>query len=170
VIDGPIEGPSELSAIPAMDFRSLSIPDRDHGICLKLVPDQPMDIFGVVAFIQDVAGRSPRPVTGCQEIFGMRNIVNRVLRNLESGDDLLLGVHRYRGLDEPFSGLSGPPGIVGTRIRTRESRGIDRGDRDHLTPVVDQKENPVQDEIERERPDSGHELLEGREMRDCLEI
>ena len=100
----------------------------------------------------------------------MEHIVDRLLGELEPGDDLPLGIHGNRCLDEPFPRLAGPPGIVGTGIGTRKSARIDSGDRDHFSPTIDEEKNPFQVKIEKNRPNPSHELLEGGEMRDLLEI
>lgn len=41
-----------------------------------------MDIFGVVSIVHDIEVRTPESMTLLQEFFGVRDIINRVLRDL----------------------------------------------------------------------------------------
>ncbi len=79
-----------------------------------------MDIFGVVSFVHDIEVRMSETVTLPQEFLSVRNIMDRMLRDFETGNNLSIGIDRNRGLQEPFSGLTGSPGIVVTRIRAGE--------------------------------------------------
>jgi hypothetical protein len=47
-----------------------------------------------------------------EEFFRMRDIMNRMLGDLEPGNDLPVGVDGDRGFQEPFSGFTGSPGII----------------------------------------------------------
>jgi len=78
-----------------------------------------------------------------EEFFGVRDIMNRLLGDLEPGDDLPISVDGNRGFEEPFSGFPGSPGIIGTGVRAGESRRIDRGTGDSLAPVVEEFYEPV---------------------------
>lgn len=49
---------------------------------------------------------------GNEEFFRVRNIMDRLLGDLESGYDLSVSVDRDRGFQESFSGFSGSPGII----------------------------------------------------------
>jgi hypothetical protein len=79
-----------------------------------------MDLFGVVTFVHDIEVRLSESVTLLEEFFGVRNVMDRMLRDFETGNNLSIGIDRNRGLQEPFSGLTGSPGIVVTRIRAGE--------------------------------------------------
>jgi len=78
-----------------------------------------------------------------EEFFRMRNVVNRLLGDLEPGNDLPIGIDGDRCFEKSFSGFAGSPGIIGTGIGTGKPRRIDRGTRDSLTPVVEQFYEPV---------------------------
>jgi hypothetical protein len=77
-----------------------------------------MDLFGVVSFVHDIKVRMSDSVTLFQEFFGVRDIVDRMLGDLQTGDNLSICIDRDRGFQEPFSGLTGSPGIVVAGIRT----------------------------------------------------
>jgi hypothetical protein len=57
VIAESIKGTCELSAVPAMDRFPLSVSDGNHRLRLEPMPDQPVEIFGIIPFIQDVIRR-----------------------------------------------------------------------------------------------------------------
>ena len=52
-----------------------------------------MDLFGVVTFVHDIEVRLSESVTLLQEFFGVRNVMNRMLRDLETIDNLSIGVN-----------------------------------------------------------------------------
>jgi len=76
-----------------------------------------MDLFGVVSFVHDIEVRMSDTVTLFQEFFGVRDIMDRMLGDLQAGYNLSICINRYRGFQEPFSGLTGPQGIVVAGIR-----------------------------------------------------
>ena len=51
-----------------------------------------MDLFGIVSFVHDIEVGFSGSVTLFQEFFGVRDIMDRVLRDLHTGDDLLSGI------------------------------------------------------------------------------
>ena len=53
-----------------------------------------MDLFGVVSFVHDVKVRTSESVTLLEEFFGVRNIMDRMLGDLQTGDNLLISVNR----------------------------------------------------------------------------
>jgi hypothetical protein len=55
-------------------------------------------------------------VTLFEEFFGMRHIMSMMLRDREASDNLSVGIDRDRGFQEPFSDITGSPGIVVTGI------------------------------------------------------
>ena len=86
----------------------------------------------------------PGPMALFQESFSVKNIMDRMLGDLETGDDLLISINRDRCFQKPFSRFTGSPGIVVAGVRARETRRIDSGTRDSLTPVVEHFHKPVQ--------------------------
>ena len=53
--------------------------------------------------------------------------MNRLLRDLEPGNDLMIRINRNRGFQEAFPGFSGPPGIIRAgikRVNLYESRAV----------------------------------------------
>lgn len=75
-----------------------------------------MDIFRVVSFVHNVEIGMSESVTLFQEFFGMRNVMDRMLRDLETsfetGYDLSIGIDRERCFLELFSCLTSSQGIV----------------------------------------------------------
>jgi len=71
-----------------------------------------MDLFGVISFVYNVEVRMSDPVAFFQEFFSMRDIMNRLLGDLQSGDKLLISIDRDRDFQESSSGLTGSLGIV----------------------------------------------------------
>ena len=55
----------------------------------------------------------------------MRDVMNRLLRDLEPGNNLTICIHGNRGFQESFPGLSGSPGIAETCIGTGKSGRTD---------------------------------------------
>jgi len=60
------------------------------------------------------------PVTLFQEFFGMRNIMDWMLGDLQTGDNLSIGINRDRGFQKSFSRFTGSPGIVMAGVRAGE--------------------------------------------------
>jgi hypothetical protein len=55
------------------------------------------------------------------KFFCMRDAMNRLLRDLEPGNDLKICIYGDRGFKEAFPGLSGSLGVVGAFIGTGKS-------------------------------------------------
>ena len=108
------------SVIPEYTFPS-PIPDRNKRTGLEAILDQCMHLFRIISFIHDIELRRSGPVTLFEEFFSMRNIMDGVLGDLQTGNDLLIRVNRDRSFQESFSGFSGSPGIIMTGVRTGES-------------------------------------------------
>ena len=89
----------------------------------------------------------PGPVALFQESFSVKNIMDRMLGDLETGDDLLISINRDRCFQKPFSRFTGSPGIVVAGVPARETRRIDSGIRDSLTPVVEHFHKPVSNRL-----------------------
>jgi hypothetical protein len=47
-----------------------------------------------------------------KEFFRMQDIMNRLLGDLEPGNDLSISINGDRGFQESFSSFSGSPGII----------------------------------------------------------
>jgi hypothetical protein len=57
------------------------------------------------------------PVALFQEFFSVRDIVDRVLGDLETGDNLSTSINRDRGFQESLSRFTGSLGIIMAGIR-----------------------------------------------------
>jgi hypothetical protein len=97
-----------LSIIPGDSF-PFSLTDWDKSARVERIPDQFMDFFRVVTFVHDVEVRSFSSVALFQEFFSVRDIVDRVLRDLQTGDNLVRSINGNRGFQEPFSRFTGSP-------------------------------------------------------------
>jgi len=53
-----------------------------------------MDLFRVVSFVHDIEVRMPESVTLLEEFFGVRNVMDRMLRDLKTGNNLSIGIDR----------------------------------------------------------------------------
>jgi hypothetical protein len=71
-----------------------------------------VNIFRIVSFIEDIGIRLSRSVTLNEEFFRMRDIMNRLLGDLEPGNGLPVGIDGDRGFQESFSGFTGSLGII----------------------------------------------------------
>jgi hypothetical protein len=56
-----------------------------------------------------------------QECFGVKNILDRMLRDLQTGDNLLININRDRGFQELFSRFTGSPRIIVAGVRASET-------------------------------------------------
>ena len=65
-----------------------------------------MNIFRIVSFIENVDIGLSRSVALNEKFFGVRNIMNRQLRNLEPGNELPVGIEGDGGFQELVSGFS----------------------------------------------------------------
>jgi len=66
-----------------------------------------VDLFGVITFVHDIEVGLSGFVALCQKFFSVRDIVDRVLRDLQTGDNLVRSINGNRGFQEPFSRLTG---------------------------------------------------------------
>jgi len=71
-----------------------------------------VNIFRIVSFIEDIDIRLSRSVILNEEFFRMKDIMNRLLGDLEPGTDLPVGIDRDRSFQESFSGFTSSPGII----------------------------------------------------------
>ena len=71
-----------------------------------------MNIFRIVSFIENVGIRLSRSMTLNKKFFRVRDIMNRLLGDLESGYDLSIGIDRDGGFQKSFSSFPGSPGII----------------------------------------------------------
>jgi hypothetical protein len=81
-----------------------------------------VNIFRIVSFIEDIGIRLSRSVTLKEEFFRMRDIMDRLLGDLEPGNDLAACIDGDRGFQESFSGFTGSPGIIGTSVGAGKAR------------------------------------------------
>ena len=70
--------------------------------------------------VHEVKVRTPDVMTLFQEFFCVRDIMNRMLGDLQAGDYLSIGIDRNRSFQETFSRFTGSPGIVVAGVRARE--------------------------------------------------
>jgi hypothetical protein len=129
-----------------------------------------MDLFGVVSFIHDIEVRMSASVTLFQEFFGVRDIMDRMLGYLQTGDNLLICIHRDRCFQEPFSGLTGSPGIVVAGVRAGKPGRIYGGAVDPFTPVIEHFHKPVKEAGKGCGSDPLTELMDCREMGNIIEV
>jgi hypothetical protein len=87
-----------------------SVAERNERICSQVIPDQSVNIFRIVSFVEDIGIRLPRSMTLNEEFFRMRDIMNRLLGDLEPGSDLSVSIDGDRGFQESFSGFTSSPG------------------------------------------------------------
>ena len=76
---------------------------------MERIPDQFMDTFRIVSFIHDIEVGFSGSVTLLEDFFSVKDIMDRVLRDLHPGDDLLSSIDGDGGFQEPFSCLSCSP-------------------------------------------------------------
>ena len=80
-----------------------------------------MNIFRIISFIENIRVRFSGSMTLNKKFFCMRDIMNRLLRDLEPGNDLKILIDGNRGFQEAFPGLSGSPGIIRAGTGTGKS-------------------------------------------------
>lgn len=107
-----------MSSIVSGNPFSFSVSDRDERTGAQGIFDQLMDLFGVVSVTPDIEVRVSGSVTMFEEFLGMRNVMDRVLGDLQAGDNLKICVNRYGCFQESFSGFIGSPGIIVAGVRT----------------------------------------------------
>jgi hypothetical protein len=55
--------------------------------------NEPVNIFRVVSFVHEIPFRRSVSVTLKEEFSGVNNIVNRMLQDLQTGNNLTLGIN-----------------------------------------------------------------------------
>jgi hypothetical protein len=80
-----------------------------------------MDLFGVVTFVHDIEVGRSGSVTLFEEFLGMRDIMDRMLGDFQTGDNLLIGINGDGCFQESFSGFPGSPRIIVAGVSTRKS-------------------------------------------------
>lgn len=91
---------------------AFSVPDWDKLVRVEGIPDQPVDLFGIESSVHDIEVRLSGSLGLFQEFFGVRDIMDQVLGDLQAGDNLLGGINGDCGFQEPFSGLVSSHRIV----------------------------------------------------------
>lgn len=166
-----VEGSGKLPPVLSSDPLPLPVTDRNHGVSSQLFSDLTVKTLGIVSLVQDIGLRPPDAMTPPEEGPGMNDIVSEVLGDPNSGDHLFTGIHRDGGLEIAPPGGTGPPGVVGAGIGAGESGGIDRGDRNRLTPRIEEVDHLLEDQVKVYRPDPLEELfLQGGEVRNLLQL
>jgi len=89
-----------------------------------------------------------------------------VFRDHEPGDELLIGIDRYRGFEEMLSHLTGSDGVIMTRVPAGEPGGIDRRNRDRSVFSIESFQGTFEEEVEIDRPDPAEEFLKCGEVGD----
>jgi hypothetical protein len=79
-----------------------------------------VDFFRIVSFVHDIEVRMSNLVALFQEFFGVRDIMDRMLGDLQTGDNLSISINRDRGFQESLSCFTGSPGIIMAGIRAGE--------------------------------------------------
>ena len=100
-----IERYSHSSSIIPGDSFTFSGSDRDKRARVQRIMDQPVDLFSIVPFIHDIEVGNSGSVTLFQKFFSMRDIVDRMLRDLQTCDNLVRSIDGNRGFQESFSCL-----------------------------------------------------------------
>jgi len=78
----------------------------------------------------------------------MTSIVDPAFRGDKPGNNLEIGIDRDRSFQEPFSGLTGSPGIVVAGVRAGEPGRIYGGTVDLFAPVIERFHEPVEQPAE----------------------
>jgi hypothetical protein len=120
MILGLVKRSGEFSSISTEDPFSFSGSDRDERISVQIITDKSVNIFRIISFIEDVDIGFSCSMTLNEEFFRVRNIMDRLLGDLEPGDDLKVSIDGDRGFQESFSRFTGSPGIVVAGVRTGE--------------------------------------------------
>jgi hypothetical protein len=89
-----IERERNPSAVIPGDPLPFSVPDWDKRAGVQRIPNEFMDLFRVVCFVHDIEVRWSGPVTLFEESFGVNAVMNRMLGDLQTCDDLLIRIDR----------------------------------------------------------------------------
>jgi hypothetical protein len=109
---------SDSSSVIPRDLFPSSVSDGDERTGVECIPDQFMNLFGIVSFIHDIKVRMTDPMALFQDFFSVWDIMNRMLGDLQTGNNLSISINRDQGFQESFSRFTGSPGIIVTGIRT----------------------------------------------------
>jgi hypothetical protein len=66
-----------------------------------------VNLFRIVTFVHHIEVGFSSSLRLFQEFFSVRDIMDRMLGDIQSGNNLMRGIDRYRGFQEPFSGFAG---------------------------------------------------------------
>lgn len=161
-----IEWLNDSSSIISGDSLTFPVSYRDKRIGVEQIPDQFMDLCGVVFFVHNAKARMSNPMALFQEFFGLGDSMNRLLGDLQSGNNLLISIDRDRGFQDLFSSLTGSLGIVVACVWAGEPGWINSCTWNLLTPVIKHLYEPV----ERRWSDPLTELMDCREMGNLIEM
>ena len=92
MIPGLVERPREFSSIDTGDPFPFSGSDGDKRISVQIISNQSVNTFRIISFTENIGFRFSRFVTLNEEFFCMRDIMNRLLRDLEPGNDLSISI------------------------------------------------------------------------------
>jgi len=67
-----------------------------------------MDFFPILSLIDNIEIRFPHSITLLKEFFSLRDIMDRMLGDPHSSDNLKRSIHGDRGFQESFSRLTVP--------------------------------------------------------------
>jgi hypothetical protein len=81
---------SDPSTIISGDSLPFSISNRNKRAGVERIPNEFMDLFGVVCFVHDIKVRGSGRMTLFEESFGVNAIMDRMLGDLQTGDNLLI--------------------------------------------------------------------------------
>jgi len=103
----PDQTTSPFFSVLTVDSFLFSILNRDKKVRVQRSPDQYTDLFQVVTFVHDIKFRLSGSRRLFQGLFGMRNIVDQILGDLQTCENLVRSVDSDRGFQEQFSRLIG---------------------------------------------------------------
>ena len=92
MIPGLVERSGKFSTIDTEYPFPFSGSDRDKRVSVQIISNQSVNIFRVISFIEDVGLRFSRSVTLNEEFFHMRDIIDRLLGDLEPGNDTSISI------------------------------------------------------------------------------
>lgn len=118
--------------------------NRDKGVRVQGIPDWFMDIFRILPLIHNIEIRFSGSVALPEELFRVRDIVDRMLGDLQSNDNLSSCIDRNWGFQESFPRLSGSPWVMVTCIWTGKSRWIYSLTGDPFIPIIEHFHKPVE--------------------------
>jgi len=105
-----------------------------------------------------------------EQAAGHSHFRNRMLGHRNGQDHLRSGIDGQGDFQEPFAGLPGPEGGVAAGVGTGEPGGIDGGDGNDCSSLIQGGDHPFLDKRQPERGKSLQELVEGGEVGDVLPV